>query len=162
MQIFKHKSQKFSVVAPIAGECIPLEKVKDDVFSKKMMGEGFAIIPSQKTDVVVAPIDGEIIMIPDSLHAIGMRSNTKDVEILIHIGLDTVALAGKGFKGLVKPNTKVKAGMPLIKIDWHVMKEHNLDMSTMIIFTKGYSQPIELGSLDDTLVHSSQVLLREQ
>lgn len=133
--------KKSGIVAPVEGECLPITEVDDKVFSTKMMGDGFAIIP--EGDTIVSPMDGEIVTIPSSKHAIGLRSR-EGIEILIHIGLDTVMLQGKGFTVLCKEGTKVKAGAPLIKIDTDFMKEKGIDLTTMIVFTSGYTKEIKL------------------
>ncbi|MBS5986654.1 PTS glucose transporter subunit IIA [Clostridium sp.] len=133
------KKESNEIVAPISGTCIKIEETPDKVFSSKMMGDGFAIIPS--SDLVCAPIDGTIEMIASTKHAFGIK-NKKDIEILVHIGLDTVDLEGKGFEVLVSTGTKVKRGTPIIKFDSSFMKENNKDMTTMVIFTSDYDKPI--------------------
>lgn len=125
------KNDDGKVVAPVDGTCIPIEKVSDKVFSSKMMGDGFAVIPSG--DTVVSPITGEIKMVAETLHAVGLQS--KREEILVHIGIDTVALKGEGFTSIVKAGCTVKAGEPLIKFDRDFMKKKGIDMTTMVIFT---------------------------
>lgn len=103
-----------NIYASQTGEAIALEKVPDDVFSKKVMGEGIAIIP--KENVIVSPIDGEVVLVTETQHAYAITS--KDgLEILVHIGLETVSLQGKGFTSLVKLGDKVKVGTPLCKVD---------------------------------------------
>ncbi|NEX00765.1 PTS system, trehalose-specific IIC component [Pseudobutyrivibrio sp. NOR37] len=97
----------------VAGKVIPLEQVEDEVFSKKLMGDGIAIIPDE--EVVHAPADGVIaVTMDDSRHAIGMKLD-KGGEVLIHVGIDTVQMNGAGFEYLVEKNQAVKAGQPLLK-----------------------------------------------
>lgn len=97
----------------VAGKVIPLEQVEDEVFSKKLMGDGIAIIPDE--EVVHAPADGVIaVTMDDSRHAIGMKLD-KGGEVLIHVGIDTVQMNGSGFEYLVEKNQAVKAGQPLLK-----------------------------------------------
>ena len=97
----------------IDGKVIPLEQVEDEVFSKKLMGDGIAIIPDE--EVVHAPADGVIaVTMDDSRHAIGMKLD-KGGEVLIHVGIDTVQMNGAGFEYLVEKNQAVKAGQPLLK-----------------------------------------------
>lgn len=158
--LFRKKKPIFEINAPIGGKCIELEKVNDSVFSKKMVGEGFAVVPDSKSDIVVSPIDGKVIMLPDSKHAIGIKAKDKEVELLIHIGIDTVELAGKGFEALVKEGDEVKAGSPLIKLDKLKINKKDYDLTTMVIFTSGYSNEISLGKLSNTHVNEGQVLLR--
>lgn len=156
-----HKKQQFEVVAPITGECISLAEVNDEVFAKRMMGEGFAVRPAPKANLVVAPIAGEVVALPDSHHAVGIKAAHKSLEVLIHIGLNTVALAGTGFTALIKKGDKVNVGTPLIRFDEKLMAQKKIDMSTMVIFTNGYSQPLKLGTLEHSSVTAAQPLLRE-
>ena len=88
------KKRKLQIYAPVNGEVIPLDQVPDPVFSQKMMGEGVAIMPHNGN--IHAPIEGTVILVSDTKHAIGLRSSD-GTEILIHIGLETVSLKGKGF-----------------------------------------------------------------
>ncbi|MBM7651952.1 N-acetylglucosamine-specific PTS transporter subunit IIBC [Neobacillus cucumis] len=119
-------------VMPIEGEAIPITEVPDPVFSQKMMGDGFAIIPANGS--VVAPVDGEIINIFQTKHAIGIKSK-QGYEILIHIGLDTVNLGGEGFTVLVEDGEKIKRGQPLIKADLSYLKQNAPSVVTPIVFT---------------------------
>ena len=135
------RKESNEIVSPIRGKCIPIEDVKDQVFASKMMGDGFAIIPSGNR--VVSPIDGEIVLIPASKHAVGLKARN-GIEILVHVGLDTVNLNGRGFKVLKSKGDKVKAGEALIEFDSMIMKEKDIDMTTMVIFTSGYDKEIKL------------------
>lgn len=122
------------VVAPVSGRCIPLKDVKDEVFSSKAMGDGFAVIPDQ--NIVVSPVNGEIVLVADTKHAVGLRTKS-GVEILVHIGLDTVELNGKGFISLLKAGQKVKAGDRIIQFDEKYLTDDSIDMTTMVVFTSG-------------------------
>ena len=114
-------SLAMNIKACVTGKLIDMSEVKDEMFSQKMMGDGVAINP--ETDTVVAPADAEVTMImEDSLHAIGLRFEN-GAEMLIHIVVDTVKLAGKGFKLLTQNGAKVKAGTPLIQFDRKVIAE---------------------------------------
>ena len=142
-------------VAPVTGKCISIEDVADAVFSSKMMGDGFAIVPTG--DTVVAPADGEIVMIPESKHAFGMK--TKDgVELLVHIGLDTVNLNGQGFEVLTKQGSRVKAGTPVIRFDRSFMEGKGIDLTTMLVFTGGYDKPVALSCVGQTVNAGDKVL----
>jgi sugar PTS system EIIA component len=99
-----------------------------------MMGDGLAIEPTEGT--VVAPADGEIIQFFHTMHAIGLRSKT-GLEILIHVGLETVSLEGEGFEGHVKEGDKVKAGDKLITFNLDFIKERAASAVTPIIMTNG-------------------------
>ena len=119
-------------VSPIKGEIQPLSEVPDAVFSQKMMGDGFAIIPSE--GVVVSPVDGTIVSFFPTKHAIGIESDSGR-EILIHVGIDTVKLDGEGFEALVSQGDRVKKGQPLLKVDVDYIQEHAVSIITPIIFT---------------------------
>ena len=127
---FLKRRQLPELAAVISGKCIPLEEVKDEVFASKAMGDGVAIVP--ESSEVVAPCDGNLRLVANTGHAFGMVSND-GVEILIHIGIDTVKLDGKGFVVLAKLGEEVKKGQPIIRFDPDIMKDNNLDMTTMMI-----------------------------
>ncbi|MEH6939617.1 glucose-specific PTS transporter subunit IIBC [Bacillus sp. JJ664] len=120
------------IINPIEGEIIPITEVPDQVFSGKMMGDGFAIIPSEGT--VVSPVDGEIVNVFPTKHAIGILSKGGK-EILIHIGIDTVKLNGVGFEVLVAQGDKVTKGQQLVKIDLHFIRENAPSTITPVVFT---------------------------
>ena len=145
-----------SVCSPVDGTCIPMEEVKDEVFSSKMLGDGFAVVPSSGT--VCAPIDGELTMLAETCHAFGMRTKSGK-ELLVHIGLDTVALNGEGFKVLSEQGKKVKAGEPIVEFDQKLMADKNIDTTTMIILTAGFSAP-DLSAVYQKQVKAGQVLIQ--
>jgi glucose-specific phosphotransferase system IIBC component len=118
--------------SPLKGEIKPINEVPDQVFAEKMMGDGFAIIPSEGT--VVSPVDGKIVHLFPTEHAIGIMSDGGR-EILIHIGIDTVNLQGRGFETLVEENETVKKGQLLMKVDLAYVKEHATSIITPIVFT---------------------------
>lgn len=120
------------LVSPLDGELLPLSEVKDEVFSSGAMGEGVAIEPSQ--GVLHAPDDGRVVMTFPTGHAIGMK--TKDgAEILMHIGMDTVNLQGKGFETLVDKGDEVKAGDELVKFDIDEIHSAGYIVTTSIVVT---------------------------
>lgn len=119
-------------ISPIKGEVMPITEVPDAVFSEKMMGDGFAILPSEGT--IVSPVDGKIINVFPTKHAIGILSDSGR-EILIHIGIDTVKLKGEGFELKVEENNCVKAGQPLLSVDLGFVKIHAPSIITPVVFT---------------------------
>lgn len=120
------------LVSPLDGELLPLSEVKDEVFSSGAMGEGVAIEPSQ--GVLHAPANGRVVMAFPTGHAIGMK--TKDgAEILMHIGMDTVNLQGKGFETLVDKGDEVKAGDELVKFDIDEIHSAGYIVTTSIVVT---------------------------
>ncbi|WP_026582834.1 glucose-specific PTS transporter subunit IIBC [Bacillus sp. J33] len=126
----EHKEDLF--VAPIKGEIKPITEVPDAVFSGKMMGDGFAIVPEEGT--VVSPVDGKIVNMFPTKHAIGILSDSGR-EILIHVGIDTVNLKGQGFETLVAENDRVEAGQPLLKVDLDYIEKNATSKITPIVFT---------------------------
>lgn len=104
-------AEKNTIYSPLSGTVITLEEINDGVFSTGVLGNGCGIKPSNET--VVAPFDGEISMVADTKHAVGLTS-TDGVEMLIHVGLDTVAMNGKGFQVFVQSGDKVKCGQKLL------------------------------------------------
>jgi sugar PTS system EIIA component len=126
------KKQKLQIFAPTNGEIIPLEQVPDPVFSEKMMGEGIAIIPTGGD--ICSPVEGKIIQIAPTKHAIGILAED-GTEILVHVGLETVALKGEGFTVLVNMGEKVSVGQLLVKVDWDYIKTHAKSIVTPIVIT---------------------------
>ncbi|WP_174735116.1 glucose-specific PTS transporter subunit IIBC [Mesobacillus harenae] len=120
------------LVSPIKGEIKPITEVPDAVFSGKMMGDGFAIIPSEGT--VVSPVDGKIVNLFPTKHAIGLQTDSGR-EILIHFGIDTVNLKGEGFETLVSENEQVKKGQPLMNVDLDFIAKNATSTITPIVFT---------------------------
>lgn len=124
------KMEKSCLYAAQTGTAIPLQKVPDDVFSQKVMGEGVAVIPDDT--LVVAPVAGEVVVVAETKHAYAIVAED-GTEVLIHIGLETVNLQGKGFEALVKPGDKVQIGTPLCKVDESLVKGETPLYTPMII-----------------------------
>ncbi|MBU5594310.1 beta-glucoside-specific PTS transporter subunit IIABC [Amphibacillus sp. MSJ-3] len=120
------------VYAPLEGKTVELAKVNDAAFSTSAMGKGIAIEPSQ--GVVYAPFNGKVEALFKTKHAIGLKSD-QGVELLIHIGIDTVKLEGKYFEALVSINETVKKGQELIRFDIEKIREAGYDCITPIIIT---------------------------
>jgi phosphocarrier protein FPr/phosphocarrier protein len=118
--------------APLDGWCAPLNEVPDAVFGQRMLGDGLAIDPTG--GAVFAPCDGEIITLPDSSHAVSIRSSL-GVDVLIHIGIDTVQLGGRGFAALVKPGDRVKTGDELIRFDLDILARAAKSLMTPVVVT---------------------------
>lgn len=128
--IFKKKEKHLA--APFAGEVVELSEVPDEAFAQKMLGDGFAIIPEE--NVAKAPCAGEIVQIFSTGHAVGIQTQ-KGLEVLIHIGIDTVKLDGEGFTKLVKNGDEVKVGTPLIEVNLDFIKENAPSITTPVIIT---------------------------
>lgn len=132
-------NQATKLVSPLAGQVLALSDVKDEVFSSGAMGQGLAIEPSEGT--LYAPADGHVALVFPTGHAIGLNT-TAGAEVLIHIGMDTVNLEGKGFETLVEKGQEVKAGDPLVKFDLEAIKAAGYEVTTPVIITnsKNYHQ----------------------
>ena len=128
----KETAKTFKLVAPMTGKSIPLSETPDPVFAQKMAGDGLAMLP--ESDVVVAPADGELSLVFNTKHAFAMTLEN-GVELLVHIGIETVTLNGEGFEQLAEAGTKVKAGDPIIKIDREFIKSKGLPLTTPVLIT---------------------------
>lgn len=120
------------ILSPTSGELISLDNINDPVFSSRAMGEGIAIKPYSTS--IVAPFDAIVESLFPTGHAIGLKSNN-GTEVLIHIGIDTVKLDGKGFEPLVKQGETVESGQPLIIFDSNLIREALFDDTVMIVVT---------------------------
>jgi PTS system glucose-specific IIA component len=133
------KEEKLELRAFLSGKVIPIEEVEDETFSDKVLGDGLAIIPDN--EVLVAPASGEITAImKGSNHAIAMRL-TNGMELLFHIGIETVSMNGEGFQVLVKNGSKVKQGDKLISFSKAEIKKHRCKDVTMMVITNGDKFP---------------------
>lgn len=121
-----------TLVAPIAGEVLPMESCSDPIFAGKGMGDGCVVVPADGS--LVSPCDGTVSLIADTGHAVGLVSD-QGAEILIHIGIDTVNLAGKPFTAHVAPGERVRAGQSLMDVDLAQIKAAGLSTETMVIVT---------------------------
>jgi len=133
--LFKKKEEKGSIeklIPVMAGEVVSIDQVPDAVFSQKMLGDGFAVKPTNGT--VVSPVDGTIVQIFPTNHAFGILTES-GLEILVHIGIDTVELKGEGFKRLVEVDTKVKAGEPIVEVDLTFVGERAKSLITPVVIT---------------------------
>lgn len=120
------------LVAAANGKVVPLSEVPDPVFAQKMAGDGVAIDPTG--DLIVAPADGELSLVFNTKHAFAITLDN-GIELLVHIGVDTVSLNGEGFEQLAEQGTKVKAGTPIIKIDREFIKSKGFSLMTPILIT---------------------------
>lgn len=128
----QHPDSVEGIASPLSGKLIPISSVPDQLFSSRMMGDGFAVEPSD--GIVVSPVNGRVSNIFPTKHAISLESETGK-EIMIHIGIDTVHLKGKGFDILVKEGEEVETGQPLLKADLEYIGKNAKSTITPIIFT---------------------------
>lgn len=127
--LFKSKGMKIDT--PVDGRIFNLKEVSDPVFSEKMMGDGFAVEP--KNGKICAPVKGTIKSVFPTLHALTMEAEN-GVDILIHIGLDTVELNGEGFSTVVQEGQKINLGDPLIHVDLNFLANKKKENSVMVVF----------------------------
>lgn len=120
------------VVSPLSGKVLRLSEIKDQAFASGALGKGLAILPT--SGKVVSPVNGTVTMLFHTNHAIGITSDT-GAEILIHIGMDTVNLEGRGFTAHVKNGDKITVGQPLITADLNVIKNAGLEIVTPVVIT---------------------------
>ncbi|MEE3692754.1 beta-glucoside-specific PTS transporter subunit IIABC [Streptococcus suis] len=125
-------SSRKNVFSPLSGQILPLEKVNDATFSKKMLGEGVAIIP--KDGKVYAPFDGAVTSLFPTKHAIGLTSD-EGVELLIHFGLETVELKGRGFVSHVSDGEKIEKGQLMLEVDVEMLVAEGYDIVTPVVVT---------------------------
>lgn len=135
----KHEGDIFmkcsKILSPMTGEAVGLGEVPDPVFSQKIVGDGMAVIPSEGK--LLSPVDGEIISVADTKHAYGLRT-AEGLELLIHVGLETVHLNGECFQVFVKPGDKVKAGDLLAEVDMAYLKERGINPITPVLVCGGF------------------------
>lgn len=146
-----------AVYAPISGETEALDKVNDQVFASGMMGKGLAINPTDKGKInVYAPNNGAMTVVAKTGHAYGLKTNS-GVEILVHLGIDTVSLKGKGFETKVKVGDKVNAGQLLGSFDINYIKSQKLDPTVMVLITnsKDYKS---IETIDGSVKEGKQII----
>ncbi len=129
--LFKKKGG-VKIVSPMTGAIKELSEVPDPVFADKLLGDGVGILPTDGR--VVAPCDGKIVQIFPTNHAVGMETN-EGLELLIHVGIDTVELNGEGFTRLAEVGSEVTAGTPLLEVDLKLIAEKGKSLVTPCIIT---------------------------
>lgn len=149
-------NEKEIIIAPLSGKVTALENVPDPTFAEKMMGDGLAIEPTDGK--VVSPVNGEVVVTFPTKHAIGLKTES-GIEILIHVGLETVHMDGEGFEVHVEQGEQVKVGDPLITFDLQLIKERAASHITPIIITAGDSVEHYGKTSDDTVIVGESNLL---
>lgn len=149
------EKMKLQIWAPLSGKIMELDQVPDPMFANELLGPGLAIYPTSGD--ILAPFDGEVIALFPTGHAIGLKS-TGGVECLIHCGIDTVELQGKGFKVMVSQGDKVKLGKVLIKADLKLIASQGKNIATPIVITNSDKWSIEFARKDGGVVAGADVL----
>ncbi|MDO5602223.1 MAG: PTS glucose transporter subunit IIA [Oscillospiraceae bacterium] len=120
------------IFAPFTGTALSVDKVPDPVFSEKILGDGAAVLPED--GLLCSPVDGVVETVADTFHAYGLHT-ADGLDILIHVGLETVSLEGKGFSPLVKQGARVKKGDPLCRVDLAYLKSQNCPLYSPVLIT---------------------------
>lgn len=153
---FERKQKECAqMLATQTGRAVALSEVPDDVFSQKIIGDGVAILPSKGT--VLSPVNGEIVQLPETLHAYGIHT-PDGLDVLVHVGIDTVELKGQGFRAFVKVGDKVKAGDKLAELDLKFAAEKGYKLYTPIIITNMDAVKSLEVSLGETVAGKTTVL----
>ena len=126
------KEKDVELYNPVDGEVIPIEDVSDPVFSQKMMGDGYGIEPTNGE--IYSPIKGEVVSVFPTKHALGLRTDN-GIEVLVHIGIDTVELEGSPFEVFVSEGDKVTKDTLLANVDLEALKELEKSDTVIIVFT---------------------------
>ncbi|MDR2007730.1 MAG: PTS glucose transporter subunit IIA, partial [Alphaproteobacteria bacterium] len=129
------------IFSPIAGKVIPIEQVADPVFAEKMLGDGIAVRPQTAKDFVVAPCAGEIKTLHSSKHAVSIAT-AEGSELLIHTGIDTVNLEGKGFESFVSIGQKVKKGDKLLGVDFDFLSKNAPYIDVIMLMTNATEKTV--------------------
>lgn len=140
------KSKKIAIFAPTSGKIVSLGEVPDEVFSAGMAGDGVAIEPNDGT--FCSPIDGVVSKIFPTKHAFIVKNG--ELEVIVHIGIDTVELKGEGFEALLDSGADVKAGEAIIKADLGFISKNGKSTITPIVVNKNKIDNIQLGTVDKT------------
>lgn len=143
------------LASPMTGQIVQLENVEDDVFSSKMMGDGVAILPTEGK--VFAPVSGEVTVTMDSKHAVGITSEN-GAEILIHVGIDTVQMNGKGFTSNIQKGNQVNVGDLLLEADLQTIKDSEYDPTTMVIITNSADYADVKVTKEENIAHADELL----
>jgi len=153
----KQKTDGKRILSPVTGKCVDLSNVPDPMFANKIMGEGVAFIFEE--DTIYSPCNGNIEAIASTNHAFGFICEN-GLELLLHVGVDTVKLGGKGFTPLVSKDQKVHIGTPLLKIDREFMEENGVNLITSMVVTNHLSFNIEIVGIDTFVEKAKSEIIR--
>lgn len=157
MGLFKRKNKEYMVLSPVNGYTVDLLEVPDQVFSQKIMGDGLAL--DWTGGDVYAPISGDIVsLITPSCHAFGIR-NESGLEILVHVGLETVNLKGQGFKAVKNQGNHVEAGDKILEIDYDFLKSKGVNLISPVIVLNGNYFKIKTYTQKYTIKHGEPLYI---
>jgi glucose-specific phosphotransferase system IIA component len=151
--LFNKKNKLF---APVDGKLINLSSVSDEVFSKKIVGDGIAIIPT--SNIIKSPVTGTLKTIFRTNHAFTIIDEN-EIEIIVHVGIDTVDLKGNGFERIIQENKKVEKGTPILKIDLDSLISNNKNIETPILIANLEKiSKIEVSNKSDVVAGVDEIL----
>ena len=128
------------ILAPIPGKAVPLADVPDEVFAQGMAGDGGAIVPESSGEVL-APISGTLVKLFEGGHAFGIETDD-GVEMIVHLGLDTIEMRGAGFEKIATEGDRVEAGQPVVRFDLDEIKDAGYDPITPVVVTNSDEHPV--------------------
>ena len=128
------------VLAPISGRAVPLAEVPDEVFAEGMAGQGCAIVPEASGEAV-APVSGILVKLFEGGHAFGIATDG-GIEMIVHLGLDTIELRGKGFERIATEGDRVEAGQPIVRFDLEEIRAGDYDPVTPVLVTNDENHPV--------------------
>lgn len=131
----------YEVYAVTDGEILPIEKIADEIFAQKMIGDGYALHPTG--DIIYAPVAGKVEQMAQTNHAVYL-SLAEDIKLLIHVGLDTIEMKGKGFESHLEKGMHVKVGDPLIRFDSKIIKDEGFNPVIAVVLLNGTGKDIDL------------------
>lgn len=154
-KLFNKAKKKQEIFACTSGSYIPLNEVKDEVFSKGLIGVGCGIEP--KESMIVSPTKGVVTMIFPTKHAIGLKCES-GVEIMLHIGLDTVMMKGDGFELQVSENDEVEVGDPIVRVDFDKIEKAGHGKTVLMIVTNTNQLEFKITDNSHHDVHLNQCI----
>ncbi len=128
------------VIAPVSGQAVPLGEVPDEVFAEGMAGEGGAIVPGASGEAL-APVSGALVKLFEGGHAFGIETD-EGVELIVHVGLDTIEMRGAGFEKVATEGDRVQAGQPIVRFDLDEIKNSGYDPVTPVVVTNAEDHPV--------------------
>ena len=128
------------ILAPVTGESVPLSEVPDEVFAEGMAGEGGAIIPGASGEAL-APVSGTLVKLFEGGHAFGIATE-EGIELIVHVGLDTIEMRGGGFEKIATEGDEVEAGQPIVRFDLEEIQAAGYDPVTPVVVTNPEDHPV--------------------
>ena len=128
------------ILAPVSGRAVPLAEVPDEVFAEGMAGQGCAIVPEASGEAV-APVSGVLVKLFEGGHAFGIAADN-GIEMIVHLGLDTIELRGRGFERIATEGDTVEAGQPIVRFDLEEIRAGDYDPVTPVLVTNDEDHPV--------------------